>query len=175
MLHTPPAETDEIVFYYMALTRLTGKTRRKRAAIVHEMQDTLALAIVKSGKIEKWNAKGLPNLEASKMAKKYIGARRYSAGFLKAGFFPALRALQTGPKGEKGPRYRKHPPGELIPFKMTADEITLGATNFATFIAEKYPDAFEKGMPAVIEKLTYFLQIDMLAEQEAAGLTTSKA
>ena len=170
MENTPPAQKDEIVFYYMGLTRLSGKTRRKRAAVVHEMQDTLALAIVRSGKYKKWNAKSLSNIEASKMAKKYVAARRFSTGFHKAGFFPALKELKSGFNNEKGPRYTKNPPGELVPFRMTPNEITLAATNFATFIAEKYPNAFEQGMPAVIQRLTGFLQKDMIDEMKAANL-----
>ena len=175
MAHAPPADTDDIVLYYMGLTRLSGKTRRKRAAIVHEMQDTLALAIVRSGKYKQYQGRGLPNLEASKMAKKYVGARRYSAGLLRSGFFPALRALKASTKGEKGPKYKKSPPGALIPFKETANELTLGAINFATYIAEQYPDAFEQGMPAVIDRFTTYLHEDMIKEQQAAGLAATKS
>jgi len=174
MTHAPPEDANEIVLYLMGLTRLrSGGTRKKRAAAVNEMRDTLALLIVRKSNYN--GARSANSVDASRIAKKYVTARKFSAGFLKSGFFPALRALRTSPKGEKGPRYKKHPPGELVPFKQTADEITLAATNFATYIAERYPNAFEQGMPAVIERFTGYLQADMLAEQAAAGLTTSKA
>lgn len=172
MNHAPPADTSEIVAYLMQPAKgkenRMGPYRRKRSKVVHEMQNTLALLIVRSGKYPKRDASNLSSIEANKMAKKWVNSRKFSAGFLKAGFFPPIRELRE-PNKEKGPRY-KNAPGALIPFKLTPNEITLAATNFATFIAEKYPNAFEQGMPAVIQRLTGFLQKDMIDEMKAANL-----
>ncbi len=173
MKAAPPEDADEIVLYLMGLVRLnTPKTSRKRAAVVNEMRDTLALLIVR--KINYKGARTANTADASKIAKKYVNARRFSAGFLKSGFHPALRELRKS-SPDKYPRYKKHPPGELIPFTMTPNEITLAASNFATFIAERYPHAFEQGAATVNARFSQYLLDDMIAEQNAAGLNAKSA
>ena len=169
MKHTPPSGTDEIVQYLMQKARVRSTTtRRKRAKVVNDMKDTMALVIIRHNNYK--GARSLSNLELSKLAKKFVSRRVFSAGLLKSGFFPAIRALRKNPK-QRGPDYKKSPTGRLTPFAYSSDGITLAATNFAKKIAEIYPNAFEDGMSSVSSRFATYLADDMAAELAAAELS----
>lgn len=170
--NTPKGDGNEIYLYLTGQTKLDNsrQTRRKRAGVVSEMRNTLALAIINNT-----NYKGARNIKGTsyyQLAKKYAQARKFSAGLHQAGFMTGVRFLRrmgyVRASGEKTPKYR-HEPGS-IETNFSPDNLTIEATNFAKIIADIAPNAFENGARELQGYLQTYLANDLVTEMNRTGL-----
>jgi hypothetical protein len=170
--NTPREDGNEIYLYLTGQMRLANprQTRRKRAAVVEEMRNTMALAIINN--INYKGARGVKGTAYYQLAKKYAQARKFSAGLHQAGFMTGVRFLRrmgyVRADGPKTPKYR-HEPGS-IETNFSPDNLTIEATNFAKIIAEIAPNAFTTGANEVAMMFNRYIAEDMAKDQLRAGL-----
>lgn len=165
----PKSSRAQITAYMMRKIRDTPlpASRRKRAAVVDEMRNTMAMLIA-----AKKNIKGFRQAKGSqgyKIARGIRNAASFSSGYLRFGFMEGLKARQTRGEGQM-PRYRK-PAGSSPPPQITEDQIRMEVTNFASVIGELFPNAFEVGAIELLGRLNAIILADMIKAQNAAGLT----
>lgn len=165
---------EQIQAYMMRKIRDTPMpaTRRKRAAVVGEMRNTMAMMVAL-----KHNVKGIRQARGSegyKIARGVKNSAVFSSGYLKSGFLPGLRARHGKTDGSPMPRYRK-PAGDSPPPEIGPNEIKMMVTNFAGMIGELFPGAFEAGALETSKRLSDFLIEDALKAQRDAGLNAKRA
>ncbi len=147
-------------------------TRRKRAKVVNEMQNTRAAAVINM--MNYGNARALRKAGNAtgyfRLAKLWASRRQFATGLHKSGFLAGLQARRAPTDGSKPPRYTKYKTGESPSPTMTPDGIRMEVTNMAGIIAELFPNAFENGAKELTARLAGLMMADMLKAQRAAGL-----
>ncbi len=147
-------------------------TRRKRAKVVNEMQNTRAAVLINM--LDYGNARALRKAGDAtgyfRLAKLWMMRRQFATGYHKSGFLEGLRVRRAPTDGSKPPRYTKYPTGESPAPTVTADWIRMEVTNMAGMIAELFPNAFEVGAMELTSRLTGLMMADMIKAQNTAGL-----
>ena len=169
------AEVLQILMNKRGIGSKLPATRRKRAKVVNEMQNTFAAA--KINIIDYGNARALRKAGDAtgyfRLAKLFTARRQFATGYHKSGFLEGLRARRAPTDGSKPPRYTKYPTGESPAPTATADWIRMEVTNMAGLIAELFPGAFEVGAMELTARLSGLMMEDMLKAQRAAGLNAT--
>ncbi len=180
MRRVPRESREEIGAYLMTKvstgTRLPA-TRRKRAAVVEEMRNTMAAIII--NKTDYGNARALRKAGNStgyfQLARTYQRRRQFSGGFLKSGFLEGLRVRRAPTDGSKPPNYRKHATGDSPAPTVTPNEIAMQVSNFAGLIGELFPGAFNDGLAELNARLSSLMLQDLLTGANTAGLNAKRA
>ncbi len=173
-IKSPKSSRDQIRAYLMQKVRNTPMpaTRRKRAAVVDEMRNTMAMMIVAAKNIK--GARTAKGSQGYKIARNFRNQSVFSSGYIKSGFLPGLRKRRAGTDGSTLPRYGKYP-GDSPDAISTPDEISMRVTNFAQMSGELFPGAFDEGLVELNARTSQWLLQDLLNGQNNAGLNSKRA
>jgi hypothetical protein len=154
----------------------TGKASKSARYLA--LRHSLAAYIVWS---TNWEYKGEParNMSPERFyaaVGRYIGARQFSAGYLRSGMRPALNTFRVRlGMAARDPQYKKHPlvgrakaaqPSERVP--------TAEVENWAGGILEKFPNAFLDSLPEIEAEVTKWIAENLAERAAREGFTVTR-
>jgi hypothetical protein len=154
----------------------TATGRESKAKRYQELKDSLAAYVVwaQNWKSKKYAPSGVRQLSTDQFyaaVGRYVGARQFSAGYLKSSLKPALNAFRVrAGQEERLPKYRKGPVGSAKLARQNETILLAEVEGYVQAILQVRPNAFLESLPEVEATVRQWIEENLAERAIREGL-----